>query len=162
MSHFNKFSGDRKGNSFGGREQGVRDRGFGGRDSGRPMFSAVCDKCGQSCEVPFRPIGDRPVFCNNCFKTQRGVGSSFAPANFAHGHGQQNAGQKPGANVASIKAQFDAINAKLDRILAILAPVKTAPIKVELPLKEKKDKISDNKPSKKEKAPAKKDKAKKK
>lgn len=46
---------------------------FGGRDSGpRQMFHAVCSKCGQDCEIPFHPSGGRPVFCNNCFKSQGG------------------------------------------------------------------------------------------
>ncbi len=31
------------------------------------MHKAVCGKCGKDCEVPFRPSGDRPVFCNECF-----------------------------------------------------------------------------------------------
>lgn len=32
------------------------------------MHNAICDNCGQSCEVPFRPTGDKPVYCKNCFR----------------------------------------------------------------------------------------------
>ncbi len=39
------------------------------------MFSAVCNKCGETCDVPFKPTGDKPVFCSNCFK-QSGRGDS--------------------------------------------------------------------------------------
>ncbi len=48
-----------------------------GRDSGRraEMFPAVCDKCGKDCQVPFRPSGDKPIYCSNCFEKQGG-GSS--------------------------------------------------------------------------------------
>ena len=43
-------------------------RPFGGRDSGkRSMHRATCDECGQDCEVPFKPSGDKPIYCSNCF-----------------------------------------------------------------------------------------------
>lgn len=49
------------------------DRGRGNDNRGfeRPqMHSATCSKCGKSCMVPFRPTGNRPIFCNECFKTE--------------------------------------------------------------------------------------------
>lgn len=145
MGHFNKFGGDRGGKSFGG----GGGRSFGGQGGARPKFSAICDKCGQACEVPFRPTGDRPVFCNVCFKTQGGAGSNFAP---------KNAG---GGTSGVSQGQINMIISKLDKILSILAPVKAEPtVKVE---KTEKTKAKDEKPAgKKEKAPAKKAKAKKK
>ncbi len=49
----------------------------GGRDSGRrtEMYPAVCDQCGKDCQVPFRPSGDKPIYCSNCFEKQ-GSGNS--------------------------------------------------------------------------------------
>ncbi len=50
------------------------NRGGGSRDrrdnnSERPeMHKAICADCGTSCEVPFKPSGNRPVLCSNCFK----------------------------------------------------------------------------------------------
>jgi len=50
------------------------NRGGGSRDrrdnnSERPeMHRAICADCGESCEVPFKPSGNRPVLCSNCFK----------------------------------------------------------------------------------------------
>ncbi len=38
----------------------------------RQMYPAVCDRCGQETTVPFRPRGDRPVYCRNCFDELRG------------------------------------------------------------------------------------------
>jgi len=40
---------------------------------GRPatMHKAVCAKCGNSCEVPFRPFNNRLVYCNDCFRDQK-------------------------------------------------------------------------------------------
>ncbi|MCX6748605.1 MAG: hypothetical protein NT076_03290 [Candidatus Pacearchaeota archaeon] len=43
----------------------------GGRDGGRRSFEmheVTCDKCGKQCEVPFKPTGDKPVFCSDCFR----------------------------------------------------------------------------------------------
>lgn len=70
-----KFSQNRRGGdrfegkkSFGGKkpwEGGGRSFGT-DRDRGE-MFAAVCGACGASCEVPFRPKGDKPVLCNACF-----------------------------------------------------------------------------------------------
>jgi CxxC-x17-CxxC domain-containing protein len=69
----NKSGGDRKfndrnsgGRSFGG-GGGFNNRGAGNRPQ---MHQATCSKCGESCELPFRPSGDRPVFCSTCFGQQ--------------------------------------------------------------------------------------------
>ena len=31
------------------------------------MHDAICSNCGKRCQVPFRPTGEKPIFCNNCF-----------------------------------------------------------------------------------------------
>ena len=33
----------------------------------RQIFPAICAECGQETEVPFKPSGDRPVYCRNCY-----------------------------------------------------------------------------------------------
>ena len=43
-------------------------RGGGGDRQQREMFSAVCAECGAETEVPFRPSGNRPVYCRDCFR----------------------------------------------------------------------------------------------
>jgi CxxC-x17-CxxC domain-containing protein len=47
--------------------------GGGGRSSGgsREMFDVVCTSCGAETQVPFKPSGDRPVYCRDCFKSNR-------------------------------------------------------------------------------------------
>lgn len=53
---------------FGGRPSFNR----GDRDDGpREMFQAVCNDCHKSCQVPFRPTGDKPVYCSDCFGAHR-------------------------------------------------------------------------------------------
>ena len=55
----------RNGDSFGG------GGGGGGYDRGpREMHPVVCAECGKDTTVPFRPRGDRPVYCSDCFRRQ--------------------------------------------------------------------------------------------
>ncbi len=37
----------------------------------REMHPAVCAQCGVDTMVPFRPRGDRPVYCSDCFSATR-------------------------------------------------------------------------------------------
>ncbi len=37
----------------------------------REMHPAVCAQCGADTMVPFRPRGDRPVYCSDCFSSMR-------------------------------------------------------------------------------------------
>jgi CxxC-x17-CxxC domain-containing protein len=43
--------------------------GFG--EGSREMHPIVCAECGQEAMVPFRPRGDRPVYCSDCFSRMR-------------------------------------------------------------------------------------------
>ncbi len=46
----------------GGRENSFQDRSF---------TKAICAECKTECEVPFRPSGDRPVYCKECFSKRK-------------------------------------------------------------------------------------------
>jgi CxxC-x17-CxxC domain-containing protein len=39
----------------------------------REMFDAVCAECGTETTVPFKPRGDRPVYCRSCYTAQNAV-----------------------------------------------------------------------------------------
>lgn len=52
----------------GGGNRGGGNRGGGGE---REFHSAICAGCGQEARLPFKPRGDRPVYCSNCFQTQK-------------------------------------------------------------------------------------------
>ena len=58
---------------FGGSQSG----GYAGQTTGgfergtREMFSATCSSCGREAQVPFRPSGAKPVYCSDCFTSQR-------------------------------------------------------------------------------------------
>jgi CxxC-x17-CxxC domain-containing protein len=38
----------------------------------REMFEATCSSCGKEAQVPFRPTSGKPVYCSDCFRSQRG------------------------------------------------------------------------------------------
>jgi CxxC-x17-CxxC domain-containing protein len=99
--------------SFGG------GRGFGGGGD-RPMYKAICSNCGKECEVPFKPTNGKPVYCSDCFEKMGNGGRSEAPRT-------DRSDFRPAAPAFDQnKAQFEAINAKLDRVLNLLAPKDTA------------------------------------
>jgi CxxC-x17-CxxC domain-containing protein len=52
----------------GGRGGGGGFRGGGG---GGERFTAVCADCGKEAQLPFKPRGDRPVYCSDCFRNHR-------------------------------------------------------------------------------------------
>lgn len=41
------------------------------RNEKREMFTAICSECGAECQVPFKPNGEKPVFCSECFKKNK-------------------------------------------------------------------------------------------
>ena len=62
-----------QGGGGGGGGGGDRRR-FGGGGGGggqRPSFDAVCAACGKETTVPFRPTGERPVYCRDCYRQMR-------------------------------------------------------------------------------------------
>lgn len=38
----------------------------------RQMYAVVCYECGKDAELPFKPSGDRPVYCPECFAARKG------------------------------------------------------------------------------------------
>ena len=68
------------------------------------MHTATCARCGNRCEVPFRPSGSKPVYCSDCFRKN----DNFEPKGNFEPRGQDN------------KKEFEIINEKLNRILEAL------------------------------------------
>ncbi|MFA5160570.1 MAG: CxxC-x17-CxxC domain-containing protein [Candidatus Omnitrophota bacterium] len=46
----------------------------------RILHKAICADCHKDCEVPFKPSGERPVYCKECF-SKRKAGNSFKAHN---------------------------------------------------------------------------------
>ena len=38
---------------------------------GRQLFSVKCASCGKETQVPFKPSGNRPVYCRDCYLQRR-------------------------------------------------------------------------------------------
>ena len=121
------------GGGFGGGRGGFKGRGggFGGRPS--EMFQAVCANCGKECEVPFRPNGNKHVFCNDCFKKMNPAGGgshgghsdSFekknygAPRPFTPTHTPtQTLTHNEDRRIDELKRQLEIVNTKLDKLLS--------------------------------------------
>ena len=136
----NCFKG-KDGNNRGGggrsdnRGTGKRDFG-GGRDSGRAtMHSAVCDECGQNCEVPFRPTSGKPIYCSNCFD-----GKNDKSDRRGGGRGNKSGGDS--------SKQFKMLNEKLDKVLKLLSisePASKAKVEPKKVIKEEKKPKKDKK-----------------
>jgi CxxC-x17-CxxC domain-containing protein len=37
----------------------------------KEMHKITCSDCGKEAEVPFKPSGDRPVYCRDCYQKHR-------------------------------------------------------------------------------------------
>lgn len=135
-----RSGGDRGGRSFGGGRSSGRPsfgRGDRDRDNRSQMHRAICAECGDQCEVPFRPTGDKPVFCRDCFDSKGGDnrgnsrGDSFGKDRGGRDRDRDNRGRDRGfdrserddAPKDSTKEQLEMLNAKLDRILKLITPV---------------------------------------
>jgi CxxC-x17-CxxC domain-containing protein len=66
------------------------------------LHKATCSACGEGCELPFKPSGNKPVYCRDCFNKDEYEETIRTKK-------PDNSGKK-----------HDEINAKLDHILAIL------------------------------------------
>lgn len=128
--------GDRGGFRSGGFKGGSRGGFGGGRGGDRgergpvTMHSATCASCKKPCEVPFRPTGDKPVYCRDCFAGRSAMGGerssrpdprafSSAPS-FNSNNSQSNSNSQSSASTVELKKQIEAMNVKLDKIISAM------------------------------------------
>lgn len=115
----------------------------------RQMHDATCTKCGADCQVPFRPTGDKEIFCDACFSDVKR---------------DRPAPSRGGRDSGEVTAQIKILNEKMDKLIALLSPagVKKEAKKevekkevieeaVEKPIKEKKAKTASKKVAAKKK-----------
>lgn len=99
-----------------------------GNDRDRQMFKATCGNCGKSCEVPFRPTGEKPVYCNDCFGKMRDSERSTGRPEYGASAPKRDFGDrrdsrsdfKPKQVFDDTKKQLTDISIKLDRLLGIM------------------------------------------
>jgi CxxC-x17-CxxC domain-containing protein len=114
----------------------------------RKMFTAQCDSCNSRCEVPFRPSGDKPIYCSSCYE------------NVEQSRGDKKTNrEKSGvtrADIAMLGDQLISINSKLEKLLLVLIPEEKKIVPAKKEVKKVLKKILAPKLKVKEKAPAKK------
>lgn len=124
---FRPSGGERPRFGGGNRDRGDRGGYRGGRGNGeerpRQMYSAVCAQCGKQCELPFRPNGEKPVYCPDCFKKQPYVpGRNSNGADGSRPYHSQSFAPQPmrtagNDGVEAVKRQLDNLELKVDRLL---------------------------------------------
>lgn len=123
MENFRRDSGNRFDRGRGGdfkRRDGGRSN-FRSDNRDRVMHQAICDQCGKSCELPFRPTGDKPVYCSVCFEGKKEDGSNKRGDRFSQ---NKFGGQKTDfmssssrGNNDELKKQLVILNGKMDQLI---------------------------------------------
>jgi len=86
------------------------------------MYDAICSECGKECQVPFRPSGEKPVFCSECFEKQNGGrkresrGGEFRGRDSRSDSGRRSGGME----VDKLMREMEKIDRKLERVLDLL------------------------------------------
>ena len=86
------------------------------RNSGiKTINKATCSSCGNTCEVPFKPNGKKPIYCNDCYRKDN---SSF-PDKKSHGFNKYTDSnhQKFRSENRAPSITLEQINKKLDLVL---------------------------------------------
>jgi len=128
-----RFDGPRAGGgfkrpSFGGGRGPARS---GGRDFGSSeRFQATCSKCNNTCEVPFRPNGKKPVYCRDCFvkdDSSRPSERSFGKREFTPRTFSSRPPEKEDRRIGDMAKRLESVEAKLDLLIASMkAPAPAA------------------------------------
>jgi CxxC-x17-CxxC domain-containing protein len=93
------------------------------------MHKATCSSCGKECDLPFKPTGDRPVYCRDCFAKNGGNDRK-------EGLNRDDRGprdfQRPSFNKSTpdvrpqpqqqYSSQLADISAKLDQLIRLMTP----------------------------------------
>ena len=92
-------------------------------DAPSERFKATCSKCGDTCEVPFRPTSGKPVFCRNCFVRTGETAAGRAGDRFPRREIPSRDSRSPLRQAASsntdveVLKQLEMLNAKLERLI---------------------------------------------
>jgi len=135
---FRESSSARFGNNNFRRPDSSRAGFGGGRRSGETqLFDAICSKCGNKCQVPFRPTGQKPVYCNACFSEQlEGSRGRFSNRDNRDNHSRSfepRMENRVTENNSNVDRQIVTINSKIDSILEILKTMSQSSLNVEKP-----------------------------
>jgi CxxC-x17-CxxC domain-containing protein len=149
MNNFNGGGFKKGAPKFGGKKKFKDDKKYGGgkkhenRSVGQAaeLFSATCSDCGKSCEVPFRPSSEKPVYCSNCFGMKKSAnesrGTNHKTEKVSYQNNRPDVQQASGGRnssskdttrgvgndvITDLKRQITGLEIKLNRILDLINP----------------------------------------
>ena len=116
------------------------------RSGGAPitLHKATCAECGKTCEVPFRPVGGKPIYCKECFEKRGGNvgrerggergGERFPGREFrsqdrgssSHSSHSGVANSEMERGHVELRKQLESANAKLERLIQAVEMLKVA------------------------------------
>jgi CxxC-x17-CxxC domain-containing protein len=107
------------------------------------LYDAVCDQCGKNCQVPFRPSGNKPVYCSDCFEQRggkEGRSDRSGSQRRSFDREDQTRLQNNTNDAATIKLteKIGVLNNKLDTIISILSTSEAKKIEPEKKVKKPK------------------------
>ena len=113
------------------------------------MHAATCAECQKPCEVPFRPNGERPVYCKDCFGEKRGsfdgadtrrepqtrefTKREFTPRTDAPAFAPKAAPVAHDNRIDDLKRQVESMGRKLDTIVSMIEGLALAPVAAKAP-----------------------------
>jgi CxxC-x17-CxxC domain-containing protein len=89
------------------------------------LHDAICAKCKKATQVPFKPTGDKPVKCRDCFQADRPArdDSRGGDRKFGGDRGgdrRTGGGARNTGDTKKVTEQLDAVHKKMDLILESL------------------------------------------
>lgn len=92
------------------------------------VYKTICSVCHKPCEVPFKPNGKKPVFCDACFsKTKESQTPTFTkqknktvfetPDDVIMPEYTKNTLPTTDMRIAELKRELSSANAKLDKLI---------------------------------------------
>jgi len=92
------------------------------------MHDAVCDECGRDCQVPFKPSGDKPIYCSDCFEKKGGKDSGRSSRrgsqrrSFDSRDSRRSSRSGTGdRSTLQLVEKIETLNTKLDTIISLLS-----------------------------------------
>lgn len=108
----------------------------GDRPHHHEVYKTICSVCNKPCEVPFKPNGKKPVFCDTCFSHTKEVATPTykkgkekmifdTPENFvAPTYTGKPHEQSTDVKIADLKRELSSANAKLDKLIDLFNKLK--------------------------------------
>lgn len=118
------FGGGRDRKPFG--KSGFAKKPWGDKPRGDAPFTlhkATCAECSKTCEVPFRPMSGKPVYCKDCFNPAGGSfkeggrgGDRFPKKDFKPRGEYTPRSENSSGNNEAVMKQFEVLNTKIEAL----------------------------------------------